>query len=127
MAPTLTAGCPARAATRLARFNAAPARGLRAAGRRALQVVDSVQFDYPTKVFQKELVKFADTEEYIYRQAGAPLGNCMRPHRACRTLWGFRSSGSGARAGAPRRHPRLPVVCERQLCCAGPRWLWNRL
>eukprot|EP00889_Picochlorum_renovo_P005945 jgi/Picre1/32975/NNA_008302.t1 len=26
-----------------------------------------VQFDYDTKVFKKELVQFADTEEYIYR------------------------------------------------------------
>jgi hypothetical protein len=27
----------------------------------------AVQYDYTTNVFQKELVKFADTEEYIYR------------------------------------------------------------
>lgn len=26
-----------------------------------------VQYNYDTKVFEKELVKFADTEEYIYR------------------------------------------------------------
>jgi len=31
------------------------------------KVAASVKFDYDTKVFKKELVKFADTEEYIYR------------------------------------------------------------
>jgi len=35
--------------------------------RRAVVVTNAVKFDYDTKVFQKELVKFADTEEYIYR------------------------------------------------------------
>lgn len=35
--------------------------------RRLCKVQASVKFDYDTKVFQKELVKFADTEEYIYR------------------------------------------------------------
>jgi len=36
--------------------------------RRAVRVcTNAVKFDYDTKVFQKELVKFADTEEYIYR------------------------------------------------------------
>lgn len=35
--------------------------------RLSVRVAASVKFDYDTKVFQKELVKFADTEEYIYR------------------------------------------------------------
>lgn len=35
--------------------------------RMSVRVSASVKFDYDTKVFQKELVKFADTEEYIYR------------------------------------------------------------
>ena len=35
--------------------------------RRAVVVTNAVKFDYDTKVFKKELVKFADTEEYIYR------------------------------------------------------------
>lgn len=35
--------------------------------RRALTVLSAVKFDYNTKVFKKELMKFADTEEYIYR------------------------------------------------------------
>jgi len=35
--------------------------------RKLCKVQASVKFDYDTKVFQKELVKFADTEEYIYR------------------------------------------------------------
>ena len=33
----------------------------------SVRVAASVKFDYDTKVFKKELVKFADTEEYIYR------------------------------------------------------------
>lgn len=35
--------------------------------RLASKIAASVQYDYDTKVFKKELVKFADTEEYIYR------------------------------------------------------------
>lgn len=35
--------------------------------RKALTVASAVKFDYDTKVFKKELMKFADTEEYIYR------------------------------------------------------------
>ena len=42
-------------------------RRVTAVSRRALVVSNAVKFDYDTKVFQKELVKFADTEEYIYR------------------------------------------------------------
>ena len=39
-----------------------------AVARRAVRVcTNAVKFDYDTKVFKKELVKFADTEEYIYR------------------------------------------------------------
>jgi hypothetical protein len=38
-------------------------------------VMNAVKFNYDTKVFEKELVKFADTEEYIYR--------CVMRH-----LWG---------------------------------------
>jgi len=41
-----------------------PTRGSRNAG---FQVMNAVKFNYDTKVFEKELVKFADTEEYIYR------------------------------------------------------------
>lgn len=33
----------------------------------SVQVLNAVKFDYDTQVFEKELVKFADTEEYIYR------------------------------------------------------------
>lgn len=36
-------------------------------GRRALRVAAAVAHDFNTKVFQKELAKFADTEEYIVR------------------------------------------------------------
>lgn len=46
---------------------AVPARGSRAGRNLGMQVAAAVQFDYDTKVFKKELVKFADTEEYIYR------------------------------------------------------------
>jgi phosphoenolpyruvate carboxylase len=35
--------------------------------RLSVRVAAAVKFDYDTKVFKKELVKFADTEEYIYR------------------------------------------------------------
>jgi len=46
---------------------AVPARGFRASRSLGMQVASAVKFDYDTKVFKKELVKFADTEEYIYR------------------------------------------------------------
>lgn len=48
-------------------LRAVPARGFRAGRVLGTQVCAAVQFDYNTKVFQKELVQFADTEEYIYR------------------------------------------------------------
>ena len=48
-------------------LRAVPVRGFRAGRSMGLQVAAAVQFDYDTKVFKKELVKFADTEEYIYR------------------------------------------------------------
>ena len=48
-------------------LRAVAARVGRSSGRSALKVAAAVQFDYDTKVFKKELVKFADTEEYIYR------------------------------------------------------------
>ena len=44
-----------------------PARASRAGRALGLAVANAVKFNYDTKVFQKELVKFADTEEYIYR------------------------------------------------------------
>lgn len=43
-----------------------------------------VQFDYDTKVFKKELVQFADTEEYIYRCVGSDWG---LPQHFSGTLW----------------------------------------
>lgn len=44
---------------------------LRATRKSRMHVAAAVQYDYNTKVFQKELVKFADTEEYIYRYDGS--------------------------------------------------------
>jgi hypothetical protein len=46
-----------------------PARGFRAGRALGVHVASAVQFEYPTKVFPRELVKFAGSEEYIYRQA----------------------------------------------------------
>ncbi len=47
--------------------------------RRAVRVcTNAVKFDYDTKVFQKELVKFAETEEYIYRSALRPVSHGTR-------------------------------------------------
>jgi hypothetical protein len=46
---------------------AVPVRASRAGRALGTQVCAAVQFDYDTKVFEKELVQFADTEEYIYR------------------------------------------------------------
>ena len=43
-----------------------------------MHVAAAVQYDYNTKVFQKELVKFADTEEYIYRYDGSLRGISLR-------------------------------------------------
>jgi hypothetical protein len=48
-------------------LRAGPVRGLKAGRQLAVKVANAVKFDYDTKVFKKELVKFADTEEYIYR------------------------------------------------------------
>lgn len=51
--------------------------------RRAVRVcTNAVKFDYDTKVFQKELVKFADTEEYIYRSALRPVSHGISPRDA---------------------------------------------
>ena len=47
---------------RIARRAAAAARPTRLAAMAA-----KVQYEYPTKVFHRDLVKFADTEEYIYK------------------------------------------------------------
>ncbi|GAB4814450.1 hypothetical protein N2152v2_001496 [Parachlorella kessleri] len=59
------------AVARFGRFNAvrqAAAKGFTASRRApAMPAMAAVQYDYDTKVFQKELVKFADTEEYIIR------------------------------------------------------------
>lgn len=47
---------------------AAASKGPRASRRQgAGKVMAAVQYEYPTKVFPRELVKFADTEEYIYK------------------------------------------------------------
>lgn len=54
-------------------LRAVPVRFGRNSRKTALQVSAAVQFDYDTKVFKKELVKFADTEEYIYRCAGIKI------------------------------------------------------
>ena len=48
-------------------LRALPVRPCRGARSLALKTTAAVKFDYDTKVFKKELVKFADTEEYIYR------------------------------------------------------------
>lgn len=67
---TMTSRLAALQAPRVASANAlraAPVRGFRAGRSMSLQVAAAVQYDYDTKVFKKELVKFADTEEYIYR------------------------------------------------------------
>jgi len=40
----------------------------RSSRKSGVRVAAAVQFDYDTKIFKKELVKFADTEEYIYRR-----------------------------------------------------------
>lgn len=48
-------------------LRAGPQRGAVAGRQLVVNVANAVKFNYDTKVFQKELVKFADTEEYIYR------------------------------------------------------------
>lgn len=48
-------------------LRALPVRPCRGSRSLAMKVSAAVKFDYDTKVFKKELVKFADTEEYIYR------------------------------------------------------------
>jgi hypothetical protein len=61
--------------------------------RLSVRVAASVKFDYDTKVFQKELVKFADTEEYIYRWVHNVAGNFLLSlshsfnHGQCHTFW----------------------------------------
>lgn len=58
----------ARAAARSATPLAAPAPMAARPGRRAaVQVTNAVHLDFNTKAFQKELVKFANSEEYIIR------------------------------------------------------------
>jgi hypothetical protein len=45
-----------------------PVRGTRAVRHLAVNVAAAaVKFEYDTKVFPRELVKFADSQEYIYR------------------------------------------------------------
>ena len=58
-------------------LRAVTVRGARAARRTPSHVATaSVQYEYPTKVFPRELVKLAETEEYIYRRAsGLPQRN----------------------------------------------------
>ena len=77
---TMTSPCAALQAPRLGSANALraiPVRGIRASRSLSTQVAAAVQFDYDTKVFKKELVKFADTEEYIYRcDRGQCSANC---------------------------------------------------
>lgn len=62
---------PAARVVPAARAVAAPARAARRVSKTAAQ---AVKFEYDTKVFPRELVKFANTEEYIYR--------CVRIARA---------------------------------------------
>lgn len=56
-----------RPSTSIKVLRAVPTRASRVGRKMGLQVAAAVQYDYDTKVFTKELVKFADTEEYIYR------------------------------------------------------------
>ena len=70
MASSTFASRSAALQTRIGSANAlrvVPVRGFRAGRNLSMQVAAAVKFDYNTKVFKKELVKFADTEEYIYR------------------------------------------------------------
>jgi hypothetical protein len=53
-------------------LRAVPVRVTRATRLAGMRVAAAVKFDYDTKVFKKELVKFADTEEFIYRCAFMP-------------------------------------------------------
>ena len=46
---------------------AVPVRSVRSVRRSTVQVAAAVHLDFNTKSFQKELVKFADSEEYIVR------------------------------------------------------------
>lgn len=79
----------------------APVAGIRAqrrpinSARKSLRVHAAVKFDYDTKVFKKELVKFADTEEYIIRYVGISILPfflpCMCGCRRFRALHGFDS------------------------------------
>lgn len=72
MAPTRVSFIACRAAGRLASGNALKALPPRRITMRSripsgFSVYAAVKYDYDTKVFKKELVKFADTEEFIYR------------------------------------------------------------
>ena len=62
-----------------------------AVAKRAVRVcTNAVKFDYDTKVFQKELVKFADTEEYIYRSELREVSHGTRPVSAfCTPIAGY--------------------------------------
>ncbi len=79
---------PARAAPALH----AAARAPHAQRAAALRVAAGVQYEYPTKIFPRELVKFAGKEEYIYRCAPARAG----------ARGGGAGRGLGRRRGAPR-------------------------
>jgi hypothetical protein len=75
MAPQAGRLADARPA-RVNALRAVPVMGRRAGRRSTVQVAAAVKYDYNTKVFTKELVKFADTEEYIYRQVA--VAHCAR-------------------------------------------------
>ena len=86
-----------------------PARASRAGRALGLAVANAVKFNYDTKVFQKELVKFADTEEYIYRclqgsqqegyQAGSAGWRCTAA-----ALWACPIAAGGSRAEPLAQH-----------------------
>jgi hypothetical protein len=59
----------------------APMRSSRVGRQMVLDVLAAVKYDYDTKVFQKELVQFADTDEYIYRWVFVSLGGMGARHR----------------------------------------------
>lgn len=74
---------------------AVPVRGFRGGRRQALKVAAAVQYEYATKVFPRELVKFAETEEYIYRQARAEMKREMGPLHCC-SFRGMHRDGRGS-------------------------------
>lgn len=74
-------GVAAHRSSPAARLRAVCLRNARSSRFLKLKLNAAVKYDYTTNVFEKELVKFADTEEYIYRCEVLSLGPCCHKSR----------------------------------------------